>query len=662
MRKVLIGLLTAVILAAAGFFGFELYLQHRIGSEIEAAFEQIRAAGGKASHGRVSFDLLSQTVTVADIAGESGSQPPVSVKIASVTAAGLSEPDVARFSANRIDLTDVEIGVEAPADTLLRVTYSAPSVVVRDYSGPADVRRLPASTSFVDLYRFGFEQLAIMKAASVVAPSLTGKMKFSPAMRGGGGDGDFTYSGLGVEGIENGKIAAMKADDFLFTFVQPAGKARKISGNLANFVAYDADINAMAAIYDAQKASDDRYYRVYRQISAGAFTVRFDQVLTMRVEGVTFDDLAMRPSRLQVAALTAMTPPAGVTPTPAQEREILETVAGVYEGVRIGNAEMRGLLVEAPQGPLKLATTRFNMENGKIGELAFEGLDARAPNGPVKVGRFALKSLDISNLMRMAAQFSNPAQPPSPNAVLGIMPLIEGAELTGLVAPYKDSKRSVNIDTLNLDWGQFIGPIPSRAHLTAKMSTPVDRTDPKQAPLVAAGMDTVAIDVDLGAAWTEASSSFALSPATVDLGGLLNASAGLSLANVPRGVFSLDPQQATTMAAQIEAGTLQLKLRDTGGVDLAVAQYARSKSVSRDASRRAMIDNIRAGSETAAAANPDAAAAVEALARFVETPGQTLNLKLTPLGKVPALQLIQLLKTDPLVALAQFRIEASTGL
>ena len=139
MRKVLIGLLTAVILAAAGFFGFELYLQHRIGSEIEAAFEQIRAAGGKASHGRVSFDLLSQTVTVADIAGESGSQPPVSVKIASVTAAGLSEPDVARFSANRIDLTDVEIGVEAPADTLLRVTYSAPSVVVRDYSGPADL-------------------------------------------------------------------------------------------------------------------------------------------------------------------------------------------------------------------------------------------------------------------------------------------------------------------------------------------------------------------------------------------------------------------------------------------------------------------------------------------------------------------------------------------
>jgi hypothetical protein len=41
---------------------------------------------------------------------------------------------------------------------------------------------------------------------------------------------------------------------------------------------------------------------------------------------------------------------------------------------------------------------------------------------------------------------------------------------------------------------------------------------------------------------------------------------------------------------------------------------------------------------------------------------QALNIKLTPLAKVPAPQLIQLLKADPLAALAQFRIEASTGL
>jgi len=37
-------------------------------------------------------------------------------------------------------------------------------------------------------------------------------------------------------------------------------------------------------------------------------------------------------------------------------------------------------------------------------------------------------------------------------------------------------------------------------------------------------------------------------------------------------------------------------------------------------------------------------------------------IKLTPLGKVPAMQLMQLLNNEPMAALAQFRIEASTGL
>src|SRR5258706_197285 len=133
--------------------------------------------------------------------------------------------------------------------------------------------------------------------------------------------------------------------------------------------------------------------------------------------------------------------------------------------------------------------------------------------------------------------------------------LIAGAELKGFVAPFKDTGKPLNIDTFGLDWGQFVGPIPSKARLTVKMSAPLDVSDPGQRMLVAAGLDTAAIDLDLGAVWTEASRTFAL-----------------------------------------------------------------------------------------------------------QSVGQTLNMKLTPLGKVPALQLIQLLKTVPLVALAQFRIEASTGL
>ena len=87
--------------------------------------------------------------------------------------------------------------------------------------------------------------------------------------------------------------------------------------------------------------------------------------------------------------------------------------------MRIGTAEMRGLSAETPQGPFKLQAIRFNLEDGKIGEFAFEGLDTSTPKGPVKLGRFALKSLDIANFMRMSAQFANPAQPPSPTRSRG---------------------------------------------------------------------------------------------------------------------------------------------------------------------------------------------------------------------------------------------------
>jgi hypothetical protein len=648
------GVAAAIVIAVGAFFGFQFYMQHRVAGEVEAAFEQIRATGGKASHGKVSFDLLNRTVTVADIAGETAAQPPVSVKIASVKASGVSQPDPARFSADSIEVTDIEAGL-AMAGPGLNLTYKVPRITLKDYSGPASLQRPPASSSFVDVYRFALEQFATITASSITAPSLAGTMNFGAATPGGG---EFTYSGFAMQGIKDGKIDVTKVDGVVFNVAMAqAGKTEKMTGNLANIASYDVDISAAAAMFDPQKASDDHYYRAYRQISAGPYIVTSGQGLTMRIDGMTIDDVGLRPSRLQLPALLAMIPPAGAAPpTPAQAREMMEKVAKLYEGIRIGNAEMRGLSVETPQGPLKLAAMRFNMESGKIGELAFEGLDTRSPKGPVKVGRFALKSLDISNLMRMAAQFA--AQRPGPDQALALLPLIQGAEVKGLVAPFKNTDKLVDVDTLSLDWGQFVGPIPSQAHLVAKLTTPIEAADAPM--LVAAGMNIAAIDFDLGAAWTEAPRTFVLEPVTFELGNLLKATARVAFANVPRGVFSINPAQAANMAAQIEAGTIELTLRDLGGVDLAIAQYARTQNLSPDDARRAVTDDIKASTAEAATTNPDVAALADALAGFVESPKGTLTLKLTPHGKVPAMQLIQVLKIDPLAAMAQFQVEAST--
>ena len=209
---------------------------------------------------------------------------------------------------------------------------------------------------------------------------------------------------------------------------------------------------------------------------------------------------------------------------------------------------MRGLSIETPQGPFKLAAIRFNLENGKIGEFAIEGLDARSPKGPVKVGRFALKSLDIANLLRMSAQFSNPAQKPSPDQLLGAARRCSKASRSRASSRrYKNTGKPVNIDTFNLNWGQFVGPIPSQARLTAKMTDAgrCERPGSDQAAGRGRPRQRMAIDFDLGAAWTESTGALrARSRDSSNSAACWKRRRASRSANVPREVFSINPQQA----------------------------------------------------------------------------------------------------------------------
>jgi hypothetical protein len=659
MIRILIGLIAAVVVAAAGLLGFNLYLQHRVTGGIETAFEQVRAAGGKASHGKVTVDILARTVTVVDILAESAAQPPARLRIASLTATGVRQPNPARFSAESIELADIELATEVADQVPAKVTYKVPRFTVKDYSGPSSPAQLPPSGSLIEIYRFALQQFTAAAASSVTIPSVTCTFNGGAAMPGGG---EFAYSGIALQDIRDGKVAITKADGFTFAVNVPqAGRREKLTGTLSNFVAHDFDAAAAGTVLDPQKSAEDSYHRIYRQVSAGPYVLASDHGMRAQIDGITIEDIAVRRSKLQLAAVLALMPlPGAASPNPAQMREVIEKMADVYEGLRIGNAELRGNTIQMPQGHFRLAAIRTTVENGR-GPLVLEGMDVETPKGPLRFDRFTLNSFDIPQLMRSSARASAEATP-TPDELFSLFRVFDGVEIEAAATPFRDTNKLVNIDTISLGWGQFVGPVPSRAHLVAKLNVPVDANDPAMRPLVAAGLDRAAIDVDLGAGWTEQSGAFVLAPASLEIGHLLKASARIALANVPRGVFSTDPAQAAILASQIEAGAIELSLHDSGSVDVAVAQYARARNVSREAARGAITDQIKAFGQAIATANPDAAAAIDAAARFVETPGQTLILKLTPRGKLPGLQLIQLLKTDPLNALAQFHVEASTGL
>ncbi len=659
MKKILIGLVAVVVIAAGGYFGFLYYAQARATASVDAAFERMRSSGAKASHGKIAYDLWKRTISIADIATETATQPPTTVKIASLTASGLSEPEQGRVAANLVEASDIEVGITlAAGGSQLQYTYRLPKLTASDCSAPAQVEQPPAGSSTVDLYRFGLEQFSRLAAASVTIPNLSVGVKFNAAGLTGG---DIGYSGIAIEGVKDGKVATAKVDKGALAYtVQTAGKNEGFNGTFTNLVTHDFDAMAAATMFDPQKANDDQSYRMYRQVSIDGYDIKSAKGLNMRFDHVEMDDIAVRPSRLQLPALIAALPPAGTTPSPAQAREMIDKMAKLYEGLHLGNFAINGITVDTPHGPVKLAAAHFSLDNGKS-DFGIEGLDAKTPQGPLKAGHFALKSIDFSKLIRISATMQQPEHRSPNEAALALFQSFGGAEVKDLVAPYKDTGKPIKIDNLDIGWGEFVGPIPTQAHINAKLTAPVTPSDPVLRPLLAAAMQTATVDADFGAGWTESSGTLALQPATLEIAGLGKAQARIVLANVPRALFA-EPLNAGATAAQIETGALELTLHDSGGVDLLVSQYARTQSVSRDAARSAILEAIKTNGAQAAGTSPDAAAAVAAIGRFVETPPQTLVIKLTPIGKLPAVQLFQLLKSDPMAALAQFKIESSTGL
>ena len=659
MKKILIGLVAVVAIAAGGYFGFVFYAQHRAVAEVEAAFDRMRSAGAKASHGKIAYDVWKRTITIADITTETATQPPNTVKIATLTASGLGQPEPGRLSADLVEGTDVELDVALEiGGTQLQYAYKLPKVTLTDCSAPSEVeKKPPAGASALDFYRFGIAQFTRFAASSVTVPTISAAVKLnSPALT----DGEITYSGIKVEGIKDGRIATAKVDKATIAYTaQVADKSQSFTGTLVNLLVDQFDIAAAAAMLDPQKANDDSFHQMYRRISLDSYDIKSPPALHLSLGHVVLDDVALQPSHLQLPALLATMPKAGTTPTPAQARETLEKAAGIYEGLRLGNFEIDGILIDTPQGPAKLSTVRLNMDRG-TSDIAVEGLDARTPQGPLKATRLAFKGLDFVKFLRLSATLT-PGQQPGAEQGLALLQLIHGAEVKDLIAPSVGSKTPLSIDSLDIGWSQFVGPIPTQTHLAARMNIPISASDPRLQPLLAAGIQSTRINADIGAGWTESSGAIALEPATLEIAGLAKATARISLANVPRALFA-NPQQAASTAAQVETGAIEFTLHDLGGVDLLVSQYARKQNVSRDAARSAILEAIKTNGAQAAGASPDAAAAVAAIGRFVETPQQTLVIKLTPIGKLPAVALFQLLKSDPMAALAQFKIESSTGL
>lgn len=659
MSKIVIGLGAVAVAAVGGYFGAEAYIKHRIASEIETNFAQIRAGGGKAQHGDLAFSLWTRNVTISDIAVEFSAPQQASIKVGRFAASAIGLGSASSFTTNKIVLTDIDAsGAIAPSGGL-DVTIKAPRVEIADYSGPT---RLPAQAKLaspLDMYRAGLTQFAAISARAISAPTVNLSAK-GTAMPGGA---DYVYSDLAIRDIKDGKVATSHVNrvNVAMTVAQP-GKQVRMTGEIADITARDFDATAAAIILDPAHANDDKFYRIQGEVSTGAYTLTSDGGPAFRIDGIRMGDMKIQPAKFKMQELLAALPAANAPVDPARTSAMIETVASTYEGIQIDNAEMRGLLFQAPDGPVKLASMRFNLDRGKIGEFAIEGLDGKSKEGPFKIGRFAVKGFDFSGLMRQTSQMTVRGATPSTDDMVGLLKTLESIAFKDMVVPHKDSGKLITLHDARLSWGQFIGPIPSKFQLKLNMTGPIEEKDGEPFMLLRdVGINEATAVIDVGLVWNESEKKLVLAPGTLEIGKLFAVNAELSLDNVLRDLFTTNPTQALVTTSLIKPGPLKVTLRDLGGVDLLLAKYAREHGIMIEDARTAIMAEVQLNSEALGAVDPAAGKVGTALVDFIRKPNGTLKVSMTPKQSLRLLEMIDVLKASGPDALSLFEIEAQTG-
>jgi hypothetical protein len=152
-----------------------------------------------------------------------------------------------------------------------------------------------------------------------------------------------------------------------------------------------------------------------------------------------------------------------------------------------------------------------------------------------------------------------------------------------------------------------------------------------------------------------------LAPASIEVAKAFSLAVKASLGNVTAELFSADQVKTLMALPLVETGPVEIVLRDLGGLDLAINEFARAQGSDAQTIRQLLIDNLNAFAADPAQASSDISPAAAALAAFIQSPRGSLTLRLSPHGPLSLFGLIQAVKMDPIAALARLKIDATVS-
>jgi len=664
MRKLFVALVVAAIIGVGGYFGVVYWTQHAATREVEATLAGWAKSVGSATHGRIEFDLWSRTLKVSDVVVQSNTGPHPKVTLTQFIASGIGLSG----KASRVEIVGLETSEVVPGQLGMRVEQKAPSIVLTDFSArPFTPTKVG---SMFDLSRLWLEQFSSITAASIEVPSLTVTMTAAEGVPGG--SAEYKYTNVVVRDVRDGRFAEATMDGIALRS-RLGGPHTEFSGEMGKSSILDGDVGPVLAVLDPSRPRSDDYQRVYRQMKIGPYTVRMGNATSVSVDSIVAEDIGLRSSKLKLDDLlfiTDVTSVPNVVPSPAQTTMLMDKVASLYEGLYLGKLDAQGFRIDAGAmgEQFKMSALRVDrLENGRFREIAIEGFNAKPPFGdPVDMGRVAFREFDISKLLRLVPQLA-PAGPrgqgPSPEQLTALLSLIQGIDVKDVAVPDPATRRLIKVDTFNASWGQYVDGIPTQARVTFKFGAPISAfgQEPLFRTLASTGVSTLAVVFDLGSVWTEATQAVTLEPGTLEISNLFAISLKASLKNVTRDALSLDPMKSMAAMFLVEAGPIELSLRDLGFVDVLAAEIAREKGAPPETGRALLLESATMKRQGLASPSPDVEKLFQAVDRFLQGKGETLTIKVTPKSRVGLMELIMAANASPDSLLASFNIEVTTG-
>jgi len=399
-----------------------------------------------------------------------------------------------------------------------------------------------------------------------------------------------------------------------------------------------------------------------QRIEVKDIELKISKDTTVRVADLFLENISFAPAANLVGQFAAVVDAISHANTPAMStQEIMAKVAEGVGGIQIDKLEMREVSVDKETNTLRLNVVNLSkLKNGKFSDLILEGLSLAPPDPAVHANRVILTGFDVVGLLRKLAQSDTIAQSSTTRRVGEFLTVLGGIEVEDLTFPDERAGqrpgRQVRIESIQATWGQFVGWVPTTIHLVAQGTIPIAPSD--QGPLKSlheAGQNSYSFIVEISGRWTASSQTFVVAPVVVEIANLFSVSAILAIDNVSSGIFLNNATDFSAAADILEAGTMELSIHDSGGVDLLIGQIAKDRNVSIDAVRKEIVENMH--NRLQSEGNTDLLRFAGPFSEFIGTPGATVKIILTPKGRVPILRAVESLKTKPDGLLSQFNIE-----